>query len=614
MKQSSSWQRPKTTRRYIHPPRAERMYTLWAEGKLILGHIDPCIDWRSYKNLECHGLWLVYGKEDRQFDFRKVQNQMNPRGIPVHGLQYEVEGLTVELETFCDISRKPTCFVQLTFTNPTETRCEQSFAWLLRSGKEKQLAFATPDEYASYAPDVAVWKQTPADWYCPKAEDPLVVINEDAFWMAKGAEQLQFCPEEGALRFTVKLQPGESQKLQFALGQGKALDFDYEQEKRRCLSFWERELSRLNALPEAIRNHPEKRRMVENLTVHMLQCFCYPVGKSHIMPRQGGMQRLIWPWESMPVLEALSRLGDFSDYVEEALSTYFDVLQAPDGEIRPAGEGWACITGSVLYSFATYVLHAGKRCYDLYRENALSAMEWIRRKRQQSCETSGMIPGLFPVMRGCDWDYEFQSWMTTDSFNVMGLQRLAEAAEYCNDPKAKEIRDFAQEYWQSLRSVADRWVKEAGDSDEIFLPLNPEGDDTELRKRCYPDLYYGVMAYAGYVDPENVPRIKNNWVARGNYCNDLYGHMLYEDGNTHIWYTSIPDYYWFKAWLALGDRKQAEDIVNSQIRYSMTDEYYMIERYADNDPYFVPWSPNASANGRTLLMLLDLAAEEEPDR
>ena len=29
------WQRAKTTRRYIHPPKAERMYTLWADGKII---------------------------------------------------------------------------------------------------------------------------------------------------------------------------------------------------------------------------------------------------------------------------------------------------------------------------------------------------------------------------------------------------------------------------------------------------------------------------------------------------------------------------------------------------------------------------------------------------
>ena len=54
--------------------------------------------------------------------------------------------------------------------------------------------------------------------------------------------------------------------------------------------------------------------------------------------------------------------------------------------------------------------------------------------------------------------------------------------------------------------------------------------------------------------------------------------------------------------------RRVAEIINSQIRYSMSDEYYMIERYADNDPYYTPWSPNFSANGRTISMLLDLCA------
>jgi hypothetical protein len=41
----------------------------------------------------------------------------------------------------------------------------------------------------------------------------------------------------------------------------------------------------------------------------------------------------------------------------------------------------------------------------------------------------------------------------------------------------------------------------------------------------------------------------------------------------------------------------------------MTSEYYMIERYHENDPYFCPWSPNASANGRLINMLLDYYGE-----
>ena len=42
----------------------------------------------------------------------------------------------------------------------------------------------------------------------------------------------------------------------------------------------------------------------------------------------------------------------------------------------------------------------------------------------------------------------------------------------------------------------------------------------------------------------------------------------------------------------------------------MTPEYYVCERYCDNDPYFVPWLPNGSGNGRIIDMLLDMSGAE----
>jgi uncharacterized protein len=35
--------------------------------------------------------------------------------------------------------------------------------------------------------------------------------------------------------------------------------------------------------------------------------------------------------------------------------------------------------------------------------------------------------------------------------------------------------------------------------------------------------------------------------------------------------------------------------------------HLMLERYKASDPWFTPWMPNASANGRTILMMLDMA-------
>ena len=44
MKDALTWQRPKTTRRYLHPPKSERMYTLWREGKIIFSEVEVALE------------------------------------------------------------------------------------------------------------------------------------------------------------------------------------------------------------------------------------------------------------------------------------------------------------------------------------------------------------------------------------------------------------------------------------------------------------------------------------------------------------------------------------------------------------------------------------------
>ncbi|MBE6883544.1 MAG: hypothetical protein E7487_02945 [Ruminococcaceae bacterium] len=606
MENTSAWLRPRTTRRYIHPPKAERMYTIWAEGKILFGEVVKNIDWRSFKTLECSGLWLLHGEDDQQLDFHNAKNTIPENGTPIHGLSHSVDAIGIDIETFCDIDRKPTCFIRITFTNNGTEAVQHPFSLLLRSGKEKLLAFASPDVYASYAPDVNVWKEAPATWYRPEKQDSMVVVDENTFLIADSALPLTWDEKAGALRFDVSLAAGETAVLTLSLGKGDILPFDYDQEKQRTITFWERELSRLTKLPEAIKNDPALLKMVQNLTVHLLQCCCYQVGSDYLLSRQGGLQRLIWPWEAISALEALSRIGDFSDYIEPVLSMYFEMLQAPDGEIRPAGEGWACITASVLYSFALYCRECNTRFYYRYRKHAMAAFDWIKRTRATSVTANGCFAGLFPPMRGCDWGQEFQAWMSTDIINVDCLAMFSSVADQFGDPRAEEIRAEYLDYHGTMCKLMEKFEKEAEGTDQLRVPLCPDGNDAQLLKEFYPYFNFGKFSAARVVKDEDVERMLNFTKAKGIYCDKgLYGHMPYEDGNLHIWYTSIPDYYWFLTWMRLGNRERAEEIINAQINYSMTDEYYMLERYADNDPYYVPWSPNSSANGRTIIMLID---------
>lgn len=86
---------------------------------------------------------------------------------------------------------------------------------------------------------------------------------------------------------------------------------------------------------------------------------------------------------------------------------------------------------------------------------------------------------------------------------------------------------------------------------------------------------------------------------------DSVRYNLGADGKCKVWYVCNHEYYWFNLFLKRGKREKLREILEANEKYAMTDEYYMTERYNMQNPWFAPWMPNASANGRTILMTLD---------
>jgi len=110
----------------------------------------------------------------------------------------------------------------------------------------------------------------------------------------------------------------------------------------------------------------------------------------------------------------------------------------------------------------------------------------------------------------------------------------------------------------------------------------------------------------GLLDANDVRRIWQEAVASGTASpNGLTGNLPpYEDlSSSHYWYTTCADNLWHQVLKAVGDERQAEVIRAATFRYSMTEEYYVGERYKDDDPWFLPWSPNCSGSGRIVQML-----------
>ena len=597
-----SWQQPQTTRRYLHPPKSERIVTLWCEGKLVLGEValDPGPTVPKYSELISFGIWPVYGHRDLAADFKTAETVLSEDGIPVHCLRNSYGNLSVTIEAFCDTARKSSAYVQFSLINPTQQ--PEQFGLLLRTGLESQLIFDAPDVYLSYAPDVQVWKDMPATWQLADG-----IYRDGAYYVIPMEGQWGFDPQAGKLHATV--QPGQQLRLRLVLGKDELPETDYETQRQQTIAFYQKQLQCLAPLPPDM-----DKQMVQNLVIQLLQCFSSPVGTDWLLCRQGGLQRRIWPFEAMYALEALDRLGNFDDYIEPVIDLYFHVIQADTGEVVPLGLYWAMATAVSIYSFADHAIRKDKAFYQRHRDPVMAGFDFIKNTRVRENDDPAVVPGLFPPKRSCDAVNVLQAWTLTDTHNLIGLKKLAEAAMLYGDPRAAEISAEYEDYRKAVQHCLDRAKAIAGDSDKLVITnYVPGTGGDEMLHPFRPHM--GIVASVLELSREDLLRIENVLIEDNARHEGLYNRMpnhyrMHDaDGVVRMWYTTLEEFYWFDSFFRLGMKERCAQIIDSICKYSMTKEYQMVERYHERDPWFVPWSPNASANGRLLILLQRMAKQ-----
>ena len=202
----------------------------------------------------------------------------------------------------------------------------------------------------------------------------------------------------------------------------------------------------------------------------------------------------------------------------------------------------------------------------------------------------------------------------------MGLSVFADAVEMFDDPRAAEVRAEYLDYFGVVRACFERVVAEAGDSDELKIPLSPSDNNDEVEKKYCFSAGTGMLVGALKLDKEEYEKIIRYYTRRGFICRGLYFRMpdidpsipgasyrADENGQSYIWYVCQREYEWFRNFLRHGDIDRCREILEDNLKYAMSDEYYMLERFHIRDPWYSPWSPNASANGRMLIMLMEMS-------
>lgn len=611
-----SWERPRTTRRYLHPPMAECMFTLWNDGKIIRGENTHRHDWQVdyWKDLTSDVLWVLHGGDERPFDFKTAENRLPHDGTPFHGLTWRLGDLSVGMDAFCEVgSRNPACFLRLTFANESDSAIRERIAVHLRRMPEADVVKGAPDIYEPYQTQIEPFLHATPSGFRPVgqaawASDTAVVYAEglpsDARWDdGSGAIRFIAAPRKGApLTVTCAVMSPD----------GAMRPHDWDSAKTKAETFWSGELARIDRLPPPIAADPEKLRIVRNLTVQMLQCFCHPTDSSLVMPRQGGLQRYVWPWDGKAMLAALGRIGDFGEYIQGAFDFYFREYASADGRIGPFRNNWVCDTGECLHSLARFCLDTGNRSvWDRHRDAAMRGFDWIRQMRRTPA-APGSVAGLFPIGQATDNPAPVQLWHFTDMLTLDALGAFAAAARRFGDPRAFEIEAERDDLRGVLAKIYGRFSAAAAESDELRIPLTPDGNDEALRKAGYFDTMQGYALHVGllygFVPESDVVKVYN-WHLRSGKASPrglCANHPPLKNlGDRHVWYTTASDMYWHSNFRRIGRNDLADHVMDATLRYAMSAECLVNERYRDDNPWYSPWSPNASGSGRIVLMLLD---------
>lgn len=627
------WEKPMTSKKYLQPPFSGYFYTQWPDFKVLAARFEttsvpPKGTWSRYP---AAGFRLLNGEDMESFQFEQARMSRRDDGCPIHKVETDFEQLHLEMESFCNTkTERPTVFTKISLKNNNDAAKKGVIGLIVRSGPENYLTGMEVDGYVNYNSNVANWGFLQPTWEwngkdsLTDGEFVLFVRNNSGFALKwQGAENGLKWHQRHLLRLEYNILPSETAELELLLYPNTATDVldSYEAEREACEAFWKKELTRIrkNGIPS------EYEPVVNNLVCQSLQFFASYLEEGFIAPRQGGMNRLFWAAEAVEFLTALDRLGDFCDYTTTACDFFFNHCQIKEGE--NAGEvilrtAWAASTGAAIRATAYHATHTSKEEFDKYRDAMYLGFEWMERQRAISYTQDCEGKGIFPAKKGTDWPGEFQSWCVTDGHNLTGYRELAAAFRKYGDPKADEVETAYHDYLRCEREILAREAAKNSSDDELLL-TNRLGHE-QIDPPVGP--YFGdgpsMLLFGGVMDPNSRECAMAEQYFRNRGCmkNGLTG--LMSDGLMrpsrpsdpwagHMWYLSSCDSRWFHAWLEQGNREKAFETLKAQLYYGMSSEYYMPERFADNDPTWVPWQPNASANGRTLHMFMDYYEEME---
>ena len=374
-------------------------------------------------------------------------------------------------------------------------------------------------------------------------------------------------------------------------------------------------------------------RIYNTLTLNCFQLITHSPEKPYYLPGQGGFNNYntVYGWEAGFMLSALDAKGhhEVVEKVLDYLITTQDNSKGPDGEISSA-EGtfrphifWMCETGAILKIFAEHcLLSRDEVWFRGVSDSIVKACSWIcnERNRTKQFDPNGNKVkhyGLMPKGRVHDWP-DRGYFFFTDTNTYLGLKKASEALLNMGHPDGKRFLDEAEDYKKCIEEAIKNatYFDEDGD---IYIANEAYGkaDGNVMTS-------YGVdgplyMIATGLIDAhdDRVVLIEASLRKLG-FLNDVFAFRLLkmEDetlenillkktgGKYDLFYLTTAENIWHKTWLERGELAKTLKCFYSTLAYATTlDTHIASERFCPQLPFFAPWQPNASANGRIIQMI-----------
>lgn len=626
---SEKWLPPRTSRVYLHAPFASRIIMLFPDFKIC----DLELSYRSHTDQSGFAITILDGApgNERQLNFAKTEFDPVTGFSPVYTVRNTLgNGCEISLTALADTENNPAFYGKVIIYNGTGKLVNGSLTVFPRTtDRDHYITNLRDTGYDPYIPNVKTQYMLPSSWeyispgtasdgYGYAAVYPQKM---QVSWVDRVSQPLHFHASD-CLRLDYSLEPGESAGFVIAGRYGENTSFAMFEEARSDVeSFWADIQGKVKKRPVC---DDRTTVMYRQMIIQSLQMLATYSDMDGVIPRQGDVGRFCWSWEAVHYLEALDRIG-LSDYTSDAYRTLAvrwqnkDPASADFGRMMSPDVYWDNSTGKTLEGVSLHlVATADRNLFVEMRPFLLRGFEWIERKRSESYKYENAVRGLFPPGRASDWGEIGQHWTFTDAVNVAGYRALRDCFLFFGDEEAAKISERYTDYLQTVKSVLEN-ERRGHENDEAFVPSHITNHSfEELRRHCYYTDGAPYLYLCGIIDATDpvIDQMERYYRLHGLINHGLMGRLTNNDDMTNydygdVYYTGVAEANWIYPWLHSGRKEKAMTAFNALLRYGMTKECITSERYCSRDEWYTPWSPNGSACGRMINLLLDIFGESE---